>query len=197
MRIRITKGRTLSRRALDKLMRERLPRLGDCGLTLDIGGKHSPYRRFLQPRGYWTLDIVPNLRPDVVGDAHLLPIASGVLDTVIASQTLEHCQRPQQVVDEARRVLRAGGRAVFSVPFAYIIHGDPSDYWRFTRFALEELFREFSAVEIVPYGNQWASAWDLATANRSLLRYLNYLLYWLSFSRDDRCPCGYLVIAVK
>jgi SAM-dependent methyltransferase len=197
MKFRITKGRTLSRRALDNLMQERLPRLGECGRTLDIGGKHSPYRRLLQSRGYWTLDIVARLKPDVVGDAHLLPIADGALDTVIASQTLEHCQNPQRVVCETRRALRRGGRAVFSVPFAYVIHGDPSDYWRFTRFALEELFRGFASVEIVPYGNQWASAWDLATANRSLLRYLNYILYWLSFSRDDRCPCGYLVIATK
>jgi len=197
MRIRITKGRTLSRRALDNTMRARLPLLGDCGKTLDIGGKHSPYRKFLQPRGYWTLDIVEKLKPDVIGDGHLLAVGSDSLDTVIASQTLEHCQVPQRVVDETRRALRKGGRAVFSVPFAYIIHGDPSDYWRFTRFALEELFKEFSAVEIIPYGNQWASAWDLATANHSLLRYLNYILYWLSFSREDRCPCGYLVIATK
>jgi SAM-dependent methyltransferase len=197
MKIRINKGRTLSRCALDRAMREHLPQLGDCGRVLDIGGKHSPYRRFLQARAYWTLDIVERLKPDVVCDAHLMAARDGSVDTVIASQTLEHCKTPQRVVDETRRVLRAGGRAAFSVPFAYIIHSDPSDYWRFTRHALEELFREFSSVEIIPYGNQWASAWDVATANRSLVRYLNHLLYWLSFSRDDLCPCGYLVIARK
>jgi SAM-dependent methyltransferase len=197
MRIRINKGRTLSRRALDKLMRRRLPKLGEFGRVLDIGGKHSPYRRFLSARNYWTVDIVERLKPDVLCDAHLMAFSDESVDLVFASQTLEHCKAPQRVVDETRRVLRRGGTAVFSVPFAYIIHADPSDYWRFTRFALEELFREFSSVEIMPYGNQWASAWNIATANRSLLRYLNYFLYWMSFSRDDKCPCGYLVIARK
>jgi len=41
MKLRITKGRTLSRRALDNTMRKRLPLLGDCGKTLDIGGKSA------------------------------------------------------------------------------------------------------------------------------------------------------------
>jgi SAM-dependent methyltransferase len=197
MKLRITKGRTLSRHALDRVMREQLPRLGQRQRVLDIGGKHSPYRHLLAARAYWDLDIVERLQPNVLCDAHLLPFGDASVDTVLANQTLEHCKAPQFVVDETRRVLARGGVAVFSVPFSYIIHGDPSDYWRFTRFALEELFRQFAQIEILPVGNHFTAVWDLATAGCSLARYANYLLYGFTFPRNGRCPSGYVVIARK
>lgn len=197
MKFRITKGPVLGRVALNRQMRRYLPGLGPFERVLDIGSKRSPYRSLLQAEHFWSLDIVERFRPAVVCDAHVLPFCDDCVDLVFSSQALEHCRVPQKVVDETWRVLRRGGFTVCSVPFNYIIHGDPSDYWRFTRYALEEVFKEFSATTIHPVGNQFAAVWDLATANKSVLRYLNYLMYPLCYSRDGRCPCGYLVIAKK
>lgn len=197
MKLRVSKGPVLARFALDRQMRRHVAGLGPFHRVLDIGSKRSPYRELIRADRFWSLDIVERFRPSVVCDAHRLPFQDACVDLVLSSQALEHCKRPQSVVDETWRVLRPSGCTLCSVPFNYIIHGDPSDYWRFTRYALEEVFRQFQEVHIHPVGNRFAAVWDLVTADRSLLRYLNYLLYPFTYSRESRCPCGYLVIATK
>lgn len=197
MKLRLTKGPPLIRYALNRQMHKHMPTLGSFRRVLDIGSRRSPYKKLIQAEHFWSLDILEHFQPDVVGDAHRLPLRNESVDLVIASQMLEHCRAPQQVVDEVWRVLEPGGCMVCSVPFNYIIHGDPSDYWRFTRYALEEVFKKFLKTEIHPVGNHFAAVWDLATAGNSLLRYLNYFLVPLTYSRESRCPCGYLVIARK
>jgi hypothetical protein len=41
-----------------------------------------------------------------------------------------------------RRVLKPDGRIIVSVPFLFPVHDAPHDYWRFTKYALEYLFRD-------------------------------------------------------
>jgi SAM-dependent methyltransferase len=45
-----------------------------------------------------------------------LPFADESFDTVVAGELIEHLTHPERVVSEARRVLRAGGSFVGSVP---------------------------------------------------------------------------------
>jgi SAM-dependent methyltransferase len=54
-------------------------------------------------------------------DAHLiengrLPFAAGAFDAVVLDNVLEHVSRPQALLDEIRRVLKQGGRAIVGVP---------------------------------------------------------------------------------
>lgn len=49
-------------------------------------------------------------------DATSLPLPSDSFDLVVCTEVLEHLEHPAQAVAEALRVLRRGGRAVFSVP---------------------------------------------------------------------------------
>ncbi|MCX7044592.1 MAG: metalloregulator ArsR/SmtB family transcription factor [Candidatus Sumerlaeota bacterium] len=46
------------------------------------------------------------------GDFEALPLKDASCDCVIASQTLHHCSRPRQALQEAWRILRAGGRLI-------------------------------------------------------------------------------------
>lgn len=137
------------------------------GTLLDLGGSrderhHASYAP--DPyRGRW---VVANFdlttRPDVAADAHRLPFRDGVFDVVVLAEILEHLTRPEAAVAEVRRVLRPGGRAVVTVPFAYRVHADPDDYQRLTPSGLRRLFAEFEVESCEPQGGPWtvlASVW--------------------------------------
>ena len=50
------------------------------------------------------------------GDATALPLGDGTVDVVIASEILEHIPNYLTVLEEAKRVLKQGGRLCISVP---------------------------------------------------------------------------------
>jgi ArsR family transcriptional regulator len=47
-----------------------------------------------------------------VGDFEEVPIADAAVDLVFFSQSLHHAQHPERALQEAHRILRAGGRVV-------------------------------------------------------------------------------------
>jgi glycosyltransferase involved in cell wall biosynthesis len=49
-------------------------------------------------------------------DAGIPPEASGEFDTVLAADVLEHVRRPEQLLRDAKRVLRSGGTLIVCVP---------------------------------------------------------------------------------
>lgn len=77
-----------------------------------------------------------------------LPMRSGVFDTVIASDVLEHVARPGMLWSEIARILAPGGTLILNVPFYYCIHERPHDYYRYTEFALKR-FAEESGLRVV------------------------------------------------
>jgi len=194
----VRKGRTYSRATLDAKLREVLSGV-PVDRALDLGGKDAPYRPLVAARRYDLLDLSSTRHPAVVGDAHRLPFRNGTYDLVLATQLLEHCHTPVEVVAEVHRVLRPGGRFVCSVPFIYVIHGDPHDYWRFTAQGLRYLLRDFAWVAIWPLGNRWTAIWDLISARPSALKYSNYLLRLVpGLARPNPgCPHGYVALAYK
>jgi len=77
-----------------------------------------------------------------VGEA--IPFRDGEVDVVVISNTLDHCQRPEVVLEEAGRVLRAGGwLAIYSCINLAAIHSHPAhrlnlDEWWFHNIIDEE-----------------------------------------------------------
>ncbi|MDB5194402.1 MAG: type 11 methyltransferase [Parcubacteria group bacterium] len=114
--------------------------------TLDIGSGGSSYGRFFPNRV--TVDIDPARKPEIVADAHALPFTDGEFEAVLCTEVLEHVRDPFQVERELRRVTRAGGMLVLSTRFAFPLHDTPHDYWRFTKYGLRELFKEWEIVEL-------------------------------------------------
>ncbi|MBV9040949.1 MAG: methyltransferase domain-containing protein [Acidimicrobiia bacterium] len=55
-------------------------------------------------------------------DAARLGFRDGSFDLVLASEVIEHLECPEALLDEARRVLRAGGSLVLSTPDPLAIH---------------------------------------------------------------------------
>jgi len=87
-----------------------------------------------------------------------LSYANNSFDYVVADQVLEHIAGdPLRAVEEARRVLKPGGIAIFTTCLLYEVHDHPGDYWRFTPYGLELLCRGFSRViQCEGWGNKLA-----------------------------------------
>ena len=62
--------------------------------------------------------------------------------TVICLSVLEHCRDPFRMCRNMSRLLEKDGILLVSAPFAWRIHGYPSDYWRFTPEGIRLLFPE-------------------------------------------------------
>jgi SAM-dependent methyltransferase len=167
---------------------------------MDVGAKHSPYRALVPATEYLTLDIRPDAGADIVGDLHDVPRESASLDTVIATEVLEHCYDPSRAVAEVHRLLRPGGVCVLSTRFLHPYHADPHDYFRFTNEGLAHLFGDFSDVQIRSLGNRVHAAWILMPGRPAPVKWLLSMLTPLVASIDiprSPNPCGYLVRAVK
>jgi SAM-dependent methyltransferase len=56
------------------------------------------------------------------GDATALPVADAVCDAVTMLDIVEHIDRPEAAIAEARRVIRPGGVLIVSVPHRGLLH---------------------------------------------------------------------------
>lgn len=121
-------------------------------LVLDIGGgrvttNHS-YEDIFPNRH--TFDIDPERLPDTVGDVHSLPFADNSHGFILCTEVLEHLHSPQKAIDEMKRVLTPGGKILLTTRFVFPIHDAPIDYFRFSKYGLQLLFKDWEIIEIVP-----------------------------------------------
>lgn len=134
--------RKITREALDDFLRP----LATDAYALEIGASYKP-RRDLFPV-LVAGDLVHQSGLDVQFDTHHLPFADASFPLIAAIEVLEHCHNPQQALDEMYRVLQPGGRLVLTTRFLFPVHDAPHDYFRFTRYGLAHLCRNFDAVNI-------------------------------------------------
>lgn len=62
--------------------------------------------------------------------------------TIFCLSVLEHVEQPFRMAENLTHLLAPGGHLCVGVPFAFKIHGYPSDYWRFTPDGVRRLFAE-------------------------------------------------------
>jgi SAM-dependent methyltransferase len=115
------------------------------GKVLDLGCGAQPYAFLARSRG---LDYVPvdlsilhTPPPIVCADSLTLPFKDGSFDTVLSTQVVEHVADPFMMFAEISRVLKPHGRLVMTAPQVWPLHEEPHDYFRYTRYGLEELAR--------------------------------------------------------
>lgn len=155
-----------------------------AGEVLDVGGKkENPRGQFRPPKdkvSSWKyLSIDAETRPDFLSSADAIPAGNDQFDHVLLCEVAEHLEAPEKTLAECRRVLKAEGKMIMTMPFLYGVHADPQDFQRWTpakiRFELSKA--GFSDVEIRPMGGFFAVAADL------------YEMYChLEFSRSGRIP---------
>lgn len=98
---------------------------------------------------YVRTDITDGEDVDVTSDVHKLTgtFGSETKHVIICRSVFEHLERPWDAAKEILNVLRPGGFFYIQTHFAFVEHGYPNDYFRFTRAGLESLFKEIRFIE--------------------------------------------------
>lgn len=104
-----------------------------------------------------SFDIDEKYGPDILGDICAHDFEGRAFDVIVLSEVLEHVHSPHLAIANIRAALREGGRLILTVPFLFPIHERPHDYYRYTRYGLEYLLRDFRDVRIGER-NTWAEA---------------------------------------
>lgn len=122
------------------------------GSLLDIGCGSKPYESLFKVNEYFSVDYAGNSNADVIGDGMKLPIKSGIFDTVISNEVLEHVPNPQCLMNEAYRVLKPGGTLILTTPQTWGLHHEPYDFYRYTKYGLQHLSETagFEVINIFP-----------------------------------------------
>ncbi len=138
----------LALRELNRDVRAVLPTLE--GRVLDLGCGQQPYRNHLSAaEAYVGCDIADAPGVDVViSPGERLPFEDGAFDAVFSSQVFEHIADLGFTIGEIRRVLKAGGALVVSVPFMFQLHGAPHDYRRLSEFGAAQTLEGFRVTEL-------------------------------------------------
>ncbi|MDX2144504.1 MAG: methyltransferase domain-containing protein [Rhodospirillaceae bacterium] len=193
------------------LMRTALP--AAQGTLLDYGSGGQPYRALFETKvqKYLAADVRPT--PGCVLDITLapegkVPLEDASVDTVLSSQTLEHVPDPLFYLRECQRLLRSGGALILTAPMQWRHHEAPHDYYRFTKYGLENLLaRAGLRVEsVAAAGGAFAlmgqilcsALFDRGVRSRVVFKLINRCVLWL----DRRYPDGedtinWMVIARK
>lgn len=192
-----------------------------CGRLIDIGCGTKPYAGLLKPYigEHIGVDHEDSFhgkdQVDLPGTAYAIPAAEASFDSALCTAVLEHLEEPEQALRECYRILKPGGVAIYSVPFIWHLHEEPRDFYRFSKYGLDYLFRKtgFEVVEIKALSGFWVTfgqllVYNLYRINRGPLRWLRivdglglavqgmaYLLDRLD--RTEQWTWMYMVVARK
>lgn len=98
------------------------------------------------------VDIFPYTNVDMTCDISTLPLKNESVDMVLNIAVLEHVPDPEKVVAEIFRILKPGGTIYCFFPFIQGFHAAPYDFSRKTEAGLQQLFKEFKAIELYNAG---------------------------------------------
>lgn len=195
------------------------------GDFLDLGCGNKPYESWYKPLTTSQIgcDIIQSdkNRVDVLCPATALSFEDNSFDSILCTQVLEHVFEHDKLINEVFRVLRPGGNIILTVPFAWELHEEPYDFFRYTKHGLKQLFEKagFDINYIKPNGGKWAAIYQLRTnmiyssfKNRTFINKLRRILYnelrltqlrnhfaiWMDKKfRDEVFTLNYIVVAHK
>jgi SAM-dependent methyltransferase len=154
--------------------------------VLDTGAGESRFRSAFLEHHYVAVDLAVGdidwdyAGIDCVGDLAAIPFAENSFDGALNIVVLEHLPRPDLALSEIARCLKPGGRLLLIAPQQWEVHQAPHDYFRFTRYGLQDLCLRagLSLDSIEPIGGYFS------LLARRLIGSLNFFqggLRWLLF----------------
>lgn len=193
------------------------------GKLVDIGCGEKPYKDMVSPyvEIHIGIDHQGSLHDqsnvDISGTAYLIPLESISCDTVFCTDVLEHLEEPSLAISQAWRILKPGGYAIYTVPLFWHLHEEPRDFYRFTKYGLDYLFKK-SGFEVIEIS---ALTGFSVTFAQELVYFLNYYrkggminpLWWIipplshciqmlaylmnKVEKTERFSCEYILVARK
>jgi SAM-dependent methyltransferase len=113
-------------------------------LVLDAGAGDAPYKSLLAHTRYESADFEkvdkPYAKSTYVCDLSAIPVEDNRFEAIIFNQVMEHLPEPKLAIRELHRVLKPGGRMIFTGPLFYEEHEQPHDFYRYTQFGVRHLF---------------------------------------------------------
>lgn len=147
-------SKSLSRRGIYPFLQAQYEKIPPDATVLSVGAGGqvnlllSQYQQKNNLR-VTTFDIDSQRHPDILGDICTYQFTDNQkYDVVVVSEVLEHLHSPHMAVANLYSVLEYGGRLIITVPFVFPIHEKPHDYFRYTRYGLEFILRDFASVTI-------------------------------------------------
>lgn len=152
---------------------------------------------------------------DLFGTAYAIPVENASFDSAICTAVLEHLEEPELALRECHRVLKPGGVAIYTVPFIWHLHEEPRDFYRFSKYGLDYLFKKvgFELIEIKALSGFWVTfgqllVYNLYRLNHGPLRWFSivdacgFVLQWFAYildrlDRTEQWTWMYLVVARK
>lgn len=135
--------RKITRKNLDNFLKD----YQSPARFLDIGCSGGPYIKYFPNR--LGVDVKKTPVVDVVADAHDLRVfPDEEFDGILCTEVLEHLHTPSVAIGEMHRVLKKGGTLLLTTRFIFPLHDVPGDYYRFTRYGLEYLLKDFKIIEL-------------------------------------------------
>ena len=215
----LKKSKILSRKGLYDFLKNNynlIPK-GSEVLTIGAGGGvNSLLDKFSHENNFRVIsfDVDEAKNPDILGDLCTYDFLDRKFDFVVCSEVIEHLHSPHMGINNIHSVLKSGGKLILSTPFILPIHDRPHDYYRFTKFGLQYLLRNFKQVEIKERNSYfeaidvlWVRLIQVNSPNASLLcRVVFPVIFYLKnplskflskiFKIDDMTT-GYVVTAIK
>jgi glycosyltransferase involved in cell wall biosynthesis/SAM-dependent methyltransferase len=146
-----------------RLLEQEIRKIRLIGLTLDIGSKNRRYDSYFPDAKIIALDINPQLKDGSIiqCDARDICFKDISFVNIISFEVFEYIYETEEILKEAKRVLKPGGICYFSVPFLNPVHGGMGDIVRYTKRGWEELLqRYFDKIEIKSFGGRYSIIFD-------------------------------------
>ena len=116
------------------------------GRVIDIGCGNKPYEKMFKEKitEYVGCDIIQSdlNKVDVLCMANEIPLPDNSFDTAFSTQTIEHVEDHQGLVNEAYRLIKPGGYFIVSGPLYWYLHEEPYDFLRFTKYGFKYIFEK-------------------------------------------------------
>lgn len=169
------------------------------GKTLDVGCGQKPYKDLFKKSSYVGIDFknfsqntaFTQNTPDVFFDDTykknlILPFKRNSFNNTVSFQVLEHNKNPEKMIKELVRVTKSQGYILVSFPFMWGLHEKPNDFFRFTEYLIEDIFRENKCLvvekhkqgSIASVVSILASDFLLELSHRSLFMYIPLMILY-------------------
>ncbi len=169
---------------MKKHVEEFCRRLPKGAKVLDAGAGEAQYKPVFDSAGhrYFGIDLGVG-EPDwsyqgITAFARVehIPFRERLFDGVMSNAVLEHTPAPRHTLHEMNRALKPGGLMLIVVPTMWEEHMVPYDYYRFTRWGMENLLKEtgFELIEMKPIGGYF---WFMGR------KFIDILEFFQSFPR--------------